>query len=344
MPSSVTPPKPVEDKPAPVEPERKPEPVAEEPKERKSGKGALIGIGIAVVLAAIIGTVIGGSGGSDKPAGGGKPTATTSNADLSAKFPSDWKKASAATIPGITFSSPISMASGGESVVAGQVKQGAANSTLLPAAFLQALGLDAGELPPRQAVRLADNKIEAYRYANLRPKGIEKPVTLYTAPTSAGVATVACVDPSADCESIANTLKLNGGTAFPIGPSKEYAGTLSKALGGLDKKVQSGRKALRSAKTPKAQAAAAKRLSSAYKSASATLSKADVSPADAAANQELASALKRTGDAYGKLASAASSGNKGAYSKASRKVQTSEAAVARALQTIQAAGYKIAGG
>ena len=179
------------------------------------------------------------------------------------------------------------MASGGESVVAGQVKQGASNSTLLPAAFLQALGLDAGELPPRQAVRLADNKLEAYRYANLRPKGIEKPVTLYTVPTSAGVATVACVDPSADCESIANTLKLNGGTAFPVGPSKEYASTLSKALGGLDKKVQSGRKALQSAKTPKAQAAAAKQLSSAYKDAAATLSKADVSPADAAANQEL---------------------------------------------------------
>jgi hypothetical protein len=235
------------------------------------------------------------------------------------------------------------MASGGESVVAGQVKQ-AANSALLPAAFLQALGLDAGELPPRQAVRLADNKIEAYRYANLRPKGIEKPLTLYTAPTSAGVATVACVDPSADCESIANTLKLTGATAFPVGPSKAYASTLSKALGGLDKKVQSGRKALRSAKTPKAQAAAAKQLSAAHKSASSTLSKAGVSPADAAANQELASALKQTGDAYGKLASAASSGNKGAYAKASRKVQTSEAAVARALQTIQAAGYKIAGG
>ena len=90
-------------------------------------------------------------------------------------------------------------------------------------------------------------------------------MTLYTVPTSAGVATVACVDPSADCESIANTLKLNGGTAFPVGPSKEYASTLSKALGGLDKKVQSGRKALQSAKTPKAQAAAAKQLSSAYK-------------------------------------------------------------------------------
>ncbi len=108
--------------------------------------------------------------------------------------------------------------------------------------------------------------------------------------------------------------------------------------------MQSGRKALQGAKTPKAQAAAAKQLSSAYKSASSTLSKAEVSPADAAANQELVSALKQTGDAYGKLASAASSGNKGAYTQASRKVQTSEAAVARALQTIQAAGYKIAGG
>src|SRR3954453_2083720 len=96
MPSSITPPKPVEEKPpAPAKPVREPEPVAEEPSERKSNKGALIGIGVAVVLAAIIGTVIGGGGGgSDKPAGGGKPTATTSNADLAAKFPSDWKKAS----------------------------------------------------------------------------------------------------------------------------------------------------------------------------------------------------------------------------------------------------------
>ena len=56
---------------------------------------------------------------------------------------------------------------GSENVTIGQVKN-ANNSTLLPPGFLQALGLDAGEVPPRQAVRLVDHKLQAYRYPNLR--------------------------------------------------------------------------------------------------------------------------------------------------------------------------------
>jgi serine/threonine protein kinase len=354
MPSSITPPRPMADQPtAPTAPiERKPERFeptpADEPRERKSGRGALIGFGIAVVIAAVLGVIVGGSGGSSKSSGsGGTPTATVSNADLAAKFPSTWKKASSAPqIPGMSFASPIAESPGGtQSIVIGQVKDAsAANSTLLPAAFLQALGLNAGEVPPRQAVRLGDSKIEAYRYEDLRPRGIQKPVTLFTVPTSQGVATVACVDPTADCETIANTLKLNAGTAFPVGPSKAYAAQLGKALGGLNTKVKAGRRALASAKAPKAQAAAARQLSSAFKSTSAGLSKAKVSPADAAANGQLTATLKQTGDAYGKLAAAASSGNKSAYAAASRKVQTSEAAVTRALRGLQAAGYKIAGG
>ena len=178
-------------------------------------------------------------------------------------------------------------------MVVGQVKEGANNPTLLPGGFLEALGLDAGEVPPREAVRLVDNKLEAYRYQNLRPRGLDQPVTLFTVPTSAGVATVACVDPSADCESIANTLKLNAGEAFPVGPSKAYAAGVGKTLGTLDKKVAAGNKELAAADTPKPQAAAAKDLSAAYKSASASVSKLEVSPADAAINQELAPRSRR---------------------------------------------------
>jgi len=351
MPSSVTPPPPapVEEKPKPVE--RAPEPAkpAKPPKERKGGKGgkgALIGFGIAAVIAAVLGFVIGGGSGGSEDEGGGAPSVAASNADVEAKVPSDWKKISdVPQIPGMQFASPVAQApggaAGGESVVLGQVKN-ANNSTLLPAGFLSALGLDSGELPPRQAVRLADNKLEAYRYPKLRPDGLDQPVTLYTVPTSAGVATVACLDPSADCESIANTLKLNAGTAFPLGPSKDYAAGLGKALGTLDKKVSAGRKALQSASTPKAQAAAAKDLSAAYRSASASVSKLDVSPADSAANEQLAAALKATGNAYGKMAAAASSGNKSAYKKASKQVEDAEQDVAGALRGLQAAGYKIA--
>jgi hypothetical protein len=289
----------------------------------------------------------GGSGGGTEDEGGGAPTAAASNADVEARFPPSWKKISdLPQIPGMTFASPVALApggaAGGESVVVGQVKQGAANPTLLPGGFLEALGLDAGEAPPRQSVRLADNKLQAYRYANLRPRGIDQPVTLFTVPTSAGVATVACVDPSADCESIANTLKLNAGTAFPVGPSKDYAAGLGKALGGLDKKVKAGRGALQKARTPKAQAAAAKDLAAAYKSASASISKLEVSPADASVNQALASSLKATGNAYAKLGATASSGSKRAYNKARTAVQRAEQDLAGDLRGLEAAGYKVA--
>ena len=209
----------------------------------------LIGIGVAAVLAAVIGTVVGGSGGSAKSGSGGGPTAAASNADVAALFPNGYTKASSAPqIPGMTLSDPVAMAppgaKGDQSVVVGQVKQGAANPTLLPAGFLQALGLGAGEVPPRAAVKLSRGKLQAYRYENLRPRGLSKPVTIFTTPTSAGIATVACVDPTADCEAIANTLKLNAGTAFPVGPNKDYAAALGKTLGGLDKKASSAHTAL----------------------------------------------------------------------------------------------------
>jgi hypothetical protein len=344
MPSAVTRPPPVTD---PTKPREVEKPVAEEPAEprKKSSKGVLIGFGIAAVLAAVVGFVVGGSGGT-KDSSAGKPAAAA-NADLEALFPKGWTKVSSATqIPGMTMSAPIAMAppgaKGNQSVVVGQVKQGAANPALLPSGFLQALGLDPGQLPPRAPVQLSRTKLQAFRYPNLRPRGLSKAVTLFTVPTSAGVATLACVDPETNCEAIANTLKLNAGTAFPVGPSKDYAAALGKTLGGLDKKVAPARAGLQGAKTPKAQAAAARTLSSAYGGAAKTLAALKISPADASINTQLSGALKQTGQAYGKLAAAARSGNKRGYAKARTTVQRGEQAVAGALQGIQTAGYKIA--
>jgi hypothetical protein len=247
----------------------------------------------------------------------------------------------------MTLADPVTMApkgaKGDQSVVVGQVKQGAANSTLLPTGFLAALGLGAGESPPRSAVKLSRGNLQAYRYEKLRPRGLSKPVTIFTTPTSAGIATVACVDPTADCEAIANTLKLNAGTAFPVGPNKDYAAALGKALGGLGKTSSSAHSALRAAKTPKAQAAAAGKLASAYNTAAKSLGGLKVSPADEQVNALLASRLKQAGKAYAGLAAAARSGNKSGYAKASKAVQSAEGGVASALRGVQAAGYKIAG-
>ena len=79
----------------------------------------------------------------------------------------------------MTLSEPVAMkppeAKGGQSVVIGQVKEGAANSTLLPAGFLEALGLDPGEVPPREAVQLSRSKLQAYRYRTCARAGSTTP-------------------------------------------------------------------------------------------------------------------------------------------------------------------------
>ena len=154
-------------------------------------------------------------------------------------------------------------------------------------------------------------------------------MTLFTVPTSEGVATVACVDPSADCESIANTLKLNAGTAFPVGPSKEYAAGLGKTLGTLDKKANAGRKALAGRGHPEGAGGRGEGPLGRVQQRRRRRSRSSRSRRPTrAVNQQLAPALKQTGNAYGKLASAASSGNKSAYNKARASVQSAEQAVA----------------
>ena len=173
-------------------------------------------------------------------------------------------------------------------------------------------------------------------------QGLDQPVTVFASPTSEGVATLACIAPGPDCEAIANTLKLNAGTPFPVGPSKEYAAALGKELGGLDGKVSSGRSALQNAKTGKAQGAAAQKLAAAYADAAKGFEGLKLSPADRAANAQLAAALKETGSAYRTLGAAATKGDRGAYGRAGKSVSAGDQAIAGALRGLQAAGYKIA--
>ena len=59
--------------------------------------------------------------------------------------------------------------------------------------------------------------LQSYRYRELQPNGFDRSLTLYTVPTSAGVATVACYRGSGtassfarQCEGVATTLELNG--------------------------------------------------------------------------------------------------------------------------------------
>jgi serine/threonine protein kinase len=344
-------PEPVAPPPAPepeLEPTVAPSALREEPKpavpaEERAFKPFPIVLVAGAVLAAILGFVIGGSGGGGE-SGGGPPTVQAANAAMKLKVPEGWSRlATAPAVPGLDLEDPIANAPGadGETVIFGTVAEAANNSTLLPEDLIAA----AGEVPRgREAVNLGPADLQAYRYEDVRLEGLDRPVTLYTVPTTAGVATVACLpgpEGTPNCEAVANTLELSKGEPFPVGPSSKYANAVNAAAGKLTKAVNRDQRTLARARTPSAQAKAARDLRAAYQQASKALSRLELSPADRGANARLVAALGGVAAAYGKAASAADDNDKAAYRKATNTLKQAQQELAGAVEGVRAAGYDI---
>jgi Protein kinase domain len=316
-----------------------------EPGPRRNVFGFVLAGGIA--LAVVAGFLAGGSGGGTKSASS-TPTVVAASPDVKAKVPAGWSRlGTVPAVPGLGLADPVAFApggkDGGDAVVLGSVHDAADNSTLLSTQLLGALG----KVPAHQAMAIGDG-LQAYRYRELQVPGFNRRVTLYTVPTSTGVATLACLSPPAGaaalrptCDASANTMSLVSAKPFGIGPSQDYAKSVGGALGALDKAAKAGRAKLAAAKTPKAQAAAAATLAGAYDKAAASLDGLEVSPADAFANGQIVAALKATGGAYAKAAKAANKHDKGAYAKAAKAVTAAQKAVRQAVGRLENAGYHV---
>jgi serine/threonine protein kinase len=302
-------------------------PEAREPRERRS-RFPLVVAGV-VVVAAVAGFLIAGTGGDDS--GGGEPQAAENGA-IRLELPAGWSRAETLpAVPGLDGATGYTAPDGG-TVMLGTTD--ADNAALLPAGLLEAAG---GVPDQRTPVALGPDKLQAYRYSDVEVEGLDQPLTVYALPTRQGVATVACLPGSASCEGVANTLELVSGDPLPVGPSGQYAKAVSDALGTVAKADV----ALRRASTPRAQAAAARDLQAAYRSASQALGEQPVNPADASANARLVAALGATAKAYGQAASAAAAGSKPRYQQAGRAVNAARRDIDGALEGLRAAGYEI---
>jgi hypothetical protein len=302
------------------------------PSAAKRAAPALIGVAVLVAIAAAVGGFLAGSGGSSEDEVPANNSSASAGA-LTVTHPDTWQRAQTTPkVPGYTLDDPIGLTpksggAGGGTFVAGMADAG--NASLLPDGFLKALG---GDAPKAEPVKLGD--LQAYRYADLTPKGSDNPVTVYATPTTDGVATVACSAPDAgfvdECERVASTLTLSGAEAFELGVPKDYAGGLSSAL----TKLQSQRKAalakLKSAKTPSAQASAAKQAAAAYAGAIKTHPK-DVPPQVAEADAGILAALRAGQKGYETVAAGASGGDRGRYASGERQVKKADAALRKAL-------------
>jgi hypothetical protein len=333
-------------------PKAKPEPKPARPGEKPTSKAFPIALAAGAAIAIALGFLVGGSGGGSEPASDtGALTGTATSSSAAVNVPADWKElGTPPDVPGLSLSDPKAAApagkDGGLAVVVGTVEKAADNSTLLAQPFLQAVG----DVPkPSGAVQIGGGDLQAYRYNALKLNGFDRAVTVYAAPTSAGVATLACLAPAADadsfastCDQIANTLEISSGDPLPVGPSKDYAAAVDKALGTLAKADKSGQAKLKSAKTPQQQATAAKGLAKAFHGAGRTLARTDVSPADRSINALLVKALRQTGGGYDDASAAAAKGNKSAFGKADGAVAKGRKAIASALAGLKAAGYDVA--
>lgn len=313
------------------------------PAERRGAGGLIAGIAVGAVALAVVGYLVGSSGGGESTPAGSN---TVSAGAVRLTFPDAWtEERSVADVPGLEFSDRIELvAPGGEpanGLVAGQTD--ATGPSLVPAALLERL-----DEPPAtdDAVRLGE--FEAYRYEDLEPEGLDGSLTLYVLPTDKGVATVACVADGAgaeaalaDCESIATTLELRDAEALPLGPSQQYADSLNGAMSRLNTARAAGTATLRQARTPDGQSRAAGNLQRGYREAAQAMDNAPAGPREADANAAIVSALAATADAYERLASAARGGDRGRYNSARSAANRGERRVRQAVNSLGRLGYDV---
>jgi Protein kinase domain len=319
------------------------------------GKAALLLLVLIVAVAAALGGRGSPPAGSDAGETVAAPSRNVTSPDLALQVPRGWSKMRRAPELGLPLARAAAASPGGRAsgpaVEFGMVKGSeAANDALLPASFLSSVGHSADTPPRRTAVRLPSQGLQAWRYRNLRPVGTGDALTVYTVPTSGGVATVACaVAPgqaaalAGQCDAIASTLRLRRATAYPIGPSKTYASTLNAAVGDVQQSTEANQPNLDQSDTLAGQAAAANALASAYEGAARQLAALNLSPADRAVNGPLVSALQTAARAYRRAARSATSGNADAYRAASAAIPGAKAQLNTALAAVRAAGYQPAG-
>jgi hypothetical protein len=303
-----------------------------------------IAAGLVLLVAAVAGFLIGHSGSGDSKSATPAANNTQSAGGLDLSFPDNWHRGTPADIPG------LDLATGGGQIAVTQQGSPAADTlsagitdatgpALLPASFLDRLS----QPPPRDdAVKLGD--LDMYRYKGLKPKGYDGSLTLYVAPTTEGVATVACAATAASattflpaCEGVANGISLTTGNPFPLGADQDYLDKLNATIDDLNTAVKRDASTLRKAKKRAGQAAAATALAADYGKANKSLAGLEVSPAVADAAAAVRKALAQTQTAYKNLASAASRGKSKAYSAASRQVTAGQKALQNALKQVDAA-------
>jgi hypothetical protein len=302
---------------------------------------AIVGGVVAIAVIAIVALGGGGGGEDPQPTAGGAAAQQSPAVDLSSQgialtVPAGWgERGEVPEIPGLSGAASAGGPNGG-AVVFGKPDDSASNPTLLSDDLREAAG---DPLPEKTIVDIGGGA-QAVRYANLKI-GDGNTATVYAAPTSAGVATLACTAEDATCDEIAASMEITEGEAFAAGPSETFQGDVERILARLEKAERTAASRLKAARQRTTQAAATSRLATAYAGAAAALGKLDVSPADATLKDDLADSLGAAGDAYRKAAAEARAKDRNGYQKQGSRAVAAGGGIGDAIDGFGAAGYQL---
>jgi hypothetical protein len=342
LPSSAYAVKDVEDDARTVMPDaivQAPPPAARAPREPSSYQWRYIGLAAAgaflAIAAAVLALSLGGSGGDGN-------SGTLSNDDIRLQLPGGWKQTDVSRVPGLAGEKSIAGARGAEAFVAAQLVPGDADPSLLPADLRDALQRRS---PDPATIQLA--KADAYRYDDIAVSGLEQRLTIFAAPTTAGVATVVCGvardaarSAGRQCAEIARTLTLVSAERLSIGTDGRYDETLGDTFNALDRGLDAAGTRLARPGSAKDKAAAVGKLAGAYRAAAAALKPAQpLPPVESGLTAQLTSAFTRASSAYGELRQAVLSSDRRAMSSARALLRRLGSRVRRANATLERAGY-----
>ena len=234
-------------------------------------------------------------------------------------------------LAGIEFRTPLVLEerASGMRLVAGVLP--ATSPTLLPPEFVRQLRAPAG---PPDTITLG-TRLKAYYYAGLTPAGSQGLVDVYVVPTTAGVATIACiagpglVAPFYDCSRNAATLNLRSGRPLRLGPDAAFRQRLPAAMSALEAARQRARAPL-TTRVPAQQAAAASSVAATYQAQAASL--APLAPPARPWSRALVRELADAGRAYRSVAAALRSKDAGAFSLGQDAVHAHERRIRQVLK------------
>jgi hypothetical protein len=282
----------------------------------------------AVLVAALGGWLLGGAFGGKPaqrlPAPEGAITAgAIEGGGLELVMPVGWSTdPRPARIAGSGMRKPITLLNDAEAVRVVAERLRATSTTLLPAGLVRRTRKSPGR--PLE-VRFADG-LRGYRYAFVR-RARDSSLVVDVAPTSAGIATVACLGKQIEavmraCGQVVPTVSVPDGRPLTLGVDAAFRARLPEAIQALSRVRMVARQALATASGPAAQARAAGGLRRAYETRATRLE--PLVPTKGGTAARTLAELRAAAAAYGRLARAVNAGDSGAYAKASRAVTASE--------------------